>query len=176
MSDAFRLDLRYAARVIRRAPAFSITVILVLALGIGLTSAMFNVFESVVLARLPVRDQDRIVELAGAARGAQTEFPLYPQQLDRFRKQTRTLQDVAGLDHFRVFTDEIADADRQLRLREAIVTDNFFDLLGAVPARGRLFRPGDAADLSVSANNGVVVVLSFGTWRKVFGGDTAIIG
>jgi len=176
MTDTLRLDLRYATRALRRAPAFSITVILVLGLGIGLTSAMFNVFESVVLARLPVHDQDRIVELAGAARGAQTEFPLYPQQLDRFRKQTRTLQDVAGLDHFRVATDEITDADRQLRLREAIVTDNFFQVLGAVPARGRLFRPGDADDLSVSANNGVLVVLSFGTWRKVFGGDTAVIG
>ena len=85
MTDALRIDLRYATRALRRAPAFSITVILVLALGIGLTSAMFNVFESVVLARLPVRDQDRIVELAGMASGAATEFPILPAQFERFR-------------------------------------------------------------------------------------------
>jgi predicted permease len=176
MTDAFRLDLRYAARVIRRAPAFSITVVLVLGLGIGLTSAMFNVFESVVLTRLPVREQDRIVELAGMASGAATEFPILPAQFERFRKQTRTLADVAGLAHWRVITDEITDGDRQRRLREAVVTDNFFQLLDAAPARGRLFRPGDGTDWGGGGNNGVAVVLSYGTWRKVFGGDTAVIG
>jgi predicted permease len=176
MRDAFRLDLRYAARVIRRAPAFSITVVLVLGLGIGLTSAMFNVFESVVLTRLPVREQDRIVELAGMASGAATEFPILPAQFERFRKQTRTLADIAGLAHWRVITDEVTDGDRQLRLREAVVTDNFFRLLDAAPARGRLFRPGDGADWGGSGNNGVAVVLSYGTWRKVFGGDTAVVG
>src|SRR5690242_11338988 len=176
MSDAFRLDLRYAARVIRRAPAFSITVVLVLGLGIGLTSAMFNVFESVVLTRLPVREQDRIVELAGMASGAATEFPILPAQFERFRKQTRTLADVAGLAHWRVITDEVTDGDRQLRLREAVVTDNFFRLLDAAPSRGRLFRPGDGTDWGGAGNNGVAVGLSYGTWRKVFGGDTAVVG
>ena len=176
MTDAFRLDLRYAARVIRRAPAFGITVVLVLGLGIGLTSAMFNVFESVVLTRLPVREQDRIVELAGMAGGAATEFPILPAQFERFRKQTRTLEDVAALAHWRVITDEISDGDRQLRLREAVVTDNFFQLLDAAPARGRLFRPGDGTDWGGAGNAGVSVVLSYGTWRKVFGGDAAVIG
>jgi putative ABC transport system permease protein len=176
MTDALRLDLRYAARVIRRAPAFSITVVLVLGLGIGLTTAMFNVFESVVLTRMPVRQQDRIVELAGMAGGAATEFPILPAQFERFRKQTRTLEDVAGLAHWRVITDEISDGDRQLRLREAVVTDNFFQVLDAAPARGRLFRPGDGTDWGGAGSSGVAVVLSYGTWRRVFGGDTAVIG
>src|SRR5690349_8129165 len=176
MTDALRLDLRYATRAIRRAPAFSVTVVLILGLGIGLTSAMFSVFKSVVLTRLPVHEQDRVVELAGVAAGAATEFPILPEQLERFRKGTRTLADVAGLAHWRVVTAAITDGDRQLRLRESVVTDNFFRVLGAAPAYGRLFRDGDEADWGASANHPVAIVLSYGTWRKAFGGDTAIIG
>jgi putative ABC transport system permease protein len=176
MTDAFRLDLLYTLRSIRRAPAFSVTVALILGLGIGMTSAMFTVFESVVLRPLPVRDQDRIVELSGVAQGAATEFPVLPIQLRRFRAQARTLQGVAGIAHWRVFSDALSDGDRPLILREAVVTDNFFQVLGARPAVGRLFQPGDAGEWGSSAPNGVAVVLSFGTWREVFGGDSAVVG
>ena len=176
MTDALRLDVRYAARGLRRAPAFSVTVILVLGLGIGLTSAIFSVFKSVVLSKLPVREEARIVELAGVAGGAATEFPILPEQYERFRKQTRTLMDVAGLAHWRVIAADVTDGDRQVRLRESVVTDNFFRVLDAAPAHGRLFRPGDATDWAASADHGVDIVLSYGTWRKDFGGDTAIIG
>jgi predicted permease len=175
-TDSFRRDFRYALRSLRRAPAFSITVVLILALGIGMTSAMFKVFETVVLTQLPVRDQARVVELDGTAGAAAIEFPISPGQLDRFRAQTRTLGDVAGMAHWRTFTAALTDGDRQLVLRESVVTDNFFRVLDAKPALGRLFRPGDGTDWGMVAGGSVAVVLSYGTWQKVFGGDPAVIG
>lgn len=175
-TDALRHDLRYALRSLRRAPAFSITVVLILALGIGMTSAMFKVFESVVLTKLPMRDQARVVELDGTAGAAAIEFPISPRQLDRFRAQTRTLEDVAGMAHWRTFASALTDGDRQINLRESVVTDNFFRVLDAKPALGRLFQPGDAGDWGSVGGGGAVVVLSYGTWQKVFGGDPAVIG
>ena len=175
-TDALRRDLRYALRSIRRAPAFSITVVLILALSIGMTSAMFKVFQSVVLSKLPVRDQARVVELDGTAGAAAIEFPISPGQLDRFRAQTRTLADVAGMAHWRTFAAALTDGDRQLNLRESVVTDNFFRVLDVKPALGRLFQPGDAGEWGGVANSGESVVLSYGTWQRLFGGDPGIIG
>src|SRR5690242_14048620 len=92
MLDSLRLELSYAARSLRRAPAFAVTAVLILALGIGMTSAMFSVFDSVLLKRMPVRDQDRVVELSGTSGGAATEFPVSLVAFQRFRDHTRTLQ------------------------------------------------------------------------------------
>src|SRR5207248_9994387 len=69
-------DLRYALRALRRTPTFTATAILILALGIGMASAVFTVIQAVVLRRLPVQDQDRIVELSGVAKCAARECPL----------------------------------------------------------------------------------------------------
>ena len=70
MLDRLRQDLTYTGRSLRRAPSFSITVVLILGLAIGMSSAMFTVFRSVLLTRMPVKQQDRIVELSGIAGGA----------------------------------------------------------------------------------------------------------
>jgi ABC-type lipoprotein release transport system permease subunit len=64
-SDTIQRDLRQSLRSLRRTPAFTVTAILILGLGIGMASAMFTVFQSVVLRNLPVREQDRIVTLTG---------------------------------------------------------------------------------------------------------------
>ncbi len=79
--------------------------------------------------------------------------------------------------HWRVLADALADGDRRLVLREAVVTDNFFTVLGADPALGRLFRPGDEVPWGANAlNGGVPVVLSYAAWRRSFGGDSSVIG
>lgn len=135
MLDTFRRDLSYGARSLGRAPAFSITSVLILGLAIGMSSAMFTVFRAVLLERMPVRQQDRIVELSGIAGGAAKEVPILPAELRRLREESRTLRSVAGLAHWRVLGEALVDGDRRLSLREAVVTDDFFDVLGTNPVR-----------------------------------------
>jgi predicted permease len=156
---------------------FSATVILVLGLGIGMTTSMFTVFKSVLLQRLPIREQDRVVELSGVARGAATEFPISVPQFHRFHAQSHALEGVAAMAHWRVIAASILDGDRTLSLRQSDVTDNFFDVLGARPALGRLFRAGDAPEFDWTApKQTYAVVLSYGTWRRVFAEDSAVLG
>jgi hypothetical protein len=126
---------------------------------------------------MPVIQQDRLVELSGVATGAASEVPILPDELRRFRKQTRTLTEVAGFAHWRAFEDAVLDGDRQLALREAVVTDGFFNLLDAKPALGRLFHSGDAVPWAVSQNGAAVpIVLSYGTWQRDFNGDASVLG
>src|SRR5258708_14184359 len=101
MIDTLRRDLLQAVRSLRRTPAFAITAVLILGLAIGMASAMFTVFQAVLLKRLPVQDQDQVVELSGKAQGAATEFPLMIPHFRRFRGQARTLLRVAGFAHCR---------------------------------------------------------------------------
>jgi predicted permease len=177
MLDAVRRDFSYTARSLRRSPAFSITVVLILGLAIGMSSAMLTVYRAVLLERLPVKQQDRIVELSGVAGGAASEIPISPEQVKRLTQQTQTLEAVSLFAHWRVIGETLADGDRRLSLREAVVGDEFFSVLGAHPAIGRLFRKGDAvgwgADLSSA---GVPVVLSHAAWTRDFGRDSSVIG
>ena len=177
MLDTVRRDLSYTARSLRRAPSFSVTAVLILGLAIGMSSAMFTVFRAVLVARLPVSQQDRVVELSGVAGGAASEVPISPAQVRRLRDQSHTLQSVAGLAHWRVIGEAITDGDRRLSLREAVVTDDFFGVLGADPAVGRLFRKGDAVPWGANATGtGVPIVLSHAAWQRAFGGDSSVIG
>jgi len=177
MLDTTRRDLSFTARSLRRAPAFAITVVLILGLAIGMSSAMFTVFRSVLLQRLPVKKQDRIVELAGIAGGAASEVPILPAQMKRFEKDAQTVSAVSGLAHWRVLGDALLDGDRRIVLNQSVVGDEFFDVLGANPSLGRLFRKGDAVAWGANATGaGVPVVLSHAAWQRVFGGDSSVIG
>ena len=177
MFEHLRRDLSYTARTLRRSPTFTITVVLILGLAIGISSAMFAVFRAVLLERLPVSQQDRVVELSGVAGGAASEVPISPAQVRRLRDHTRTLQAVAGLAHWRVLDETLTDGDRRLALREAVVTDGFFTVLGANPAVGRLFRQGDEVPWGANASGtGIPMVLSHAAWRRDFGGDSAVVG
>ncbi len=177
MLDTLRRDLSFTARSLRRSPTFSITVVLILALAIGMSSAMFTVFRAVLLERLPVVQQDRVVELSGLGGGAASEIPITPAQLKRFADHSHTVQAAAGLAHWRVLLESLADGDRSLSLNEAVVTDDFFTVLGARPALGRLFKKGDAVPWGAGApNSDVPVVLSHAAWMRDFGGDASVIG
>ena len=171
-------DLRYALRALRRTPTFTATAILILGLGIGMASAVFTVFQAVVLRRLPVQDQDRIVELSGVAKGAAREVPLPLDPFHRFRQESRTLQSVGGFAHWGSVSAPVMDGDRPLLLRQATVTGNFFQVLGAAPTLGRLLRPEDEREYGPNAANAnaLVAVISYDAWRRLFGGDSAVIG
>jgi len=164
-------DLRYAFRTLRTSPGFALTAILTLALGIGLATAVFTVADAMLLRRLPVREQDRLVVLWGQAPDRAFDYPLRLDEAREFARRSRSLAQVAFFGYEGAWPIPIRDGERISRLRGAIVSGEFFDVLGAKPALGRAL---NAADDVIGA--APVLVLSYGAWRRQFGGDPKVLG
>ena len=163
-------DIRIALRGFRRTPAFTGTVLVILGLGIGGAVAMFTVFRAVLLQTLPVREADRLVVLS-TYKDPAVEFGLQLKDLKGIVAASRTLRDIGGFAHWGVAPSPLVDGDRTLTLNRVNVSGNFFAVLGAVPAAGRLLRPSDAEP---GAEH--VMVIGYNTWRRAFAGDSAIAG
>jgi len=176
--DRLRLDIRLALRGFRASPAFFCAAIGVLALGIGMSVAIFTVFRTVLIRKLPVTDQDRVAVM-WTYREPSTDFALDPRELGDLRRSSRTMTDIAGVAHWGAAPGAIRDGDRALHLNNAYVTGNFFDVLGARAVVGRLLRSSDD-DVTDSLRFGPSVsrslVLSYHTWTVDFGGDSAVVG
>jgi putative ABC transport system permease protein len=165
-------NLSVAARSIRRTPGFAAIAILTLALGIGLSTAVFTVAETLLLRDLPVRDQDGVVVLWGRpADGSFDNYPLEYRETQEFTRQSRTLETAALFAYEGAWPTPIIDAGAITRLRMALVSGEFFDVLGAQPVLGRALRPAD--DVAGAAP---VVVLSHGAWVRQFGGQPDVLG
>jgi putative ABC transport system permease protein len=161
-------DARVALRGLRRSPTFTVTAVLILGLGIGMAAAMWTVFNAVLLRQLPVESPDRIV-LPRSLDQAGVDVALSAQDVDRLRRESRTMREIAGYAHFESVAWPMAEGDRPLVLNGAQVDGNFFEMLGVRPVIGRLLRSG--ADTASQA-----MVLSYGAWQRQFGGDPAILG
>ena len=166
-----RHDLRVSLRALRRSPAFTLTTLVILALGIGMAVAMFTVYDAVVIRDLPVRDQDRVVELYTYKGDPTVDYQLLREDLPRALAASRTLADIAGVVHWGAPKTPMLDGDRPLALNRTLVTGNFFDVLGARASMGRLFRPSDEQPGAPP-----VIVISHGVWRAQFAADPDIIG
>ncbi|HKW08819.1 MAG TPA: ABC transporter permease, partial [Gemmatimonadaceae bacterium] len=173
-----RQDFRAAWRGFRRTPGFVAAAVIILGLGIGMSVAMFTVFRTVLLRRLPVIDQDRVVVM-WTYREPGIEYAAGTKELAGFRRETRTMRDVAGVAHWPASPTPMLDGDRSISLNRSLVTGNFFELLGVKPVLGRLLRPSDDDVGSLDrAGTGAskVIVLSYSAWQGKFGGDSSIIG
>jgi predicted permease len=164
-------DLRFALRGFRRSPSFTITAILILAIGIGMAVAMFTVFDAVVVRPLPVTKPDRIVELFTYKGDQNTDYYVLREDLTKVAATSKTMRAVAGIAHWGAPPAPMVDGDRPLVLNRTLVTGNFFDVLGTRPLLGRLVQPSDE-----TPGAPLVLVLSYGAWQKHFGGDSAIVG
>ncbi|HLK22572.1 MAG TPA: ABC transporter permease [Bryobacteraceae bacterium] len=163
-------DLRYAVRTLLRNPGFTLIAVLALALGIGANTAIFSVMNAVLLRPLPYLAPDRLVllwqKMSGSASFAKMPCST-PDYID-YRDQTRTLENVAA------FLEEsftLVNPSGTERVDGARVSANLFPLLGVSPWRGRVFTKDEDR-----AGNDRVVVLSYGMWKRRFGGDPAILG
>jgi predicted permease len=170
--DRFRQDLHFALRRVRQRPGFSVPVILVTALGIGATTAMFSAVDAALLRRLPFREADRLVSLTSLS------VPFEPEMAERNQPGSRNL-DFLDAGEARLFEGvaafasgglNLSDPERPLRLRVGVVTANFFATLGIDPLEGRTFRPEEG-----QPNGPAVAILSHSLWRSAFGSD-AVIG
>src|SRR2546430_6801195 len=163
--------MRYALRNLARTPCFALTAILPLALGIGLATAVCTVPDALLLRRPPVRDQDRLVVLWGQAPDRTYNYPFGLDDAREYARHTRSLERVAFFSYYGAGPKPIRDGDQISPLRRALVSGEFFDVLGARPALGRALRAAD--DVTGAAP---VLVLSFGAWQRRFGGDPRVLG
>ena len=162
--ESFLRDVRYALRQMRRAPGFTVTAVLTLALGIGANAVIYTLVDSILLRPLPYAQQDRLVRIAG------TNAPLFPKGWIReLGSHATALKAVAG--YGPDAESNISDGDVPERVFGSTVTVNAFDVLGVRPALGRFFSEEDAV-----AGEDHDVVLSYGYWRQHFGADAAVVG
>jgi putative ABC transport system permease protein len=162
-------DLRYAARMLRRSPAFTATAVIALALGIGATTAIFSVVNTVLLQPLPYPHGNRIVLLMlRYPQGRQASLAI--PEFMAMRAATKTLEDFSIYD-FGGPGINLTGGDRPEQLKGIHVSANYFRVFGAPLALGRTFsaeedRPGGPR----------VAVISYSLWRSHFGGDRGIVG
>ena len=169
-------ELRFAMRGFRRTPGFFATAVIILALGVGMSSAMFSLFRTVLVRRLPVVDQDRVVVMWTYASDPNTEVSLGTKELSVVRQETRTMREIAAIAHWPATSSPFQYGERSIELNRGMVTGNFFDVLGARAALGRLFSPSDDEVPGMSRTDSRALVLSYRAWREKFGGDSSVIG
>jgi predicted permease len=170
-------DIRYALRQLRKSPAFTLTVIVTLALGIGANSAVFTLFDQVLLRMLPVERPKELVrfEWSGGFSGSMSSFGgdtdnyfSYPMYKD-LRDQNQVFAGMLAADRTGVGVSWRNQAENK---GAEVVTGNYFQLLGLKPTVGRLLTPQD--DTVKNANP--VVVLSYDYWKTRFGASRDAVG
>jgi putative ABC transport system permease protein len=169
--DTFAQDVRHALRLMRRDPAFTVTALATLALGIGLNTAIFSVAYGVLWRPLPYPDPDRLVILLATQqteRGVKT-FPTWaPVSYEALRPRITALDPLAA---YSSIDAQLTGRGEPLQVPALDVSPNFFATLGVTPARGRAFLTGAAApDDDRSA------IVSDRLWRTSLNADPAIVG
>ena len=162
-------DISYALRVLRKNPGFALVAIVTLALGIGANAAIFSLVYGVLLRPLPYASGGRLVVLHQEAPKANLhDVPFAAQEIFDYRDMSKTLDSV--VEHhtmnFLLLGKESAE-----RVNTAVVSANFFDVLGVRPVLGRTFV---AADENHGAD--AVLILSYAYWKGRHGGDPNIVG
>lgn len=166
--DQLQQDLVYAFRQLRRAPAFTLTAVTVLALGVGLNLAVFHVVKAISSDRVPVPDADALLRVI--RRTPERDGWAFPPEAVAFYRENATLFDYLvgerlGSAAVQIGTPE--DGDDALA---RFVTGNYFEDLGVEPARGRLLDPRDN-----DPGAPLVAVLSDGYWRRRLAADPEVV-
>src|SRR5262245_53647570 len=160
-------DVRYTLRQMRRAPAFAVSAVLTLGLGIGANTGIFSLLNGY-MRPLPLPDPDRIVVIAAEMPGDETGFR-YRFSVNDYRAETTAFSDVFAYD------SRIAGLTARGRTTQFVfhaVTGNFFSGLGVTPILGRTIERGEG-ERTGSEN---VVVLGYSFWQRRFGGDPSVVG
>ncbi len=167
--QSFKNELKQVLRRLTRAPMFTAITLITLAAGVGANTVVFSVLEGVLIKPLPYPKPDELIGVWLTAPGIQLkEFELSPSDYFIFRDQNRTLQDIGLYAGDSVSVTGIAEPEQVRALR---VTDGTLPLLGISPMLGHTFTKQDD-----SPGAPETVMLTYGYWRRKFGGDSAAIG
>lgn len=165
----FLHDLRYAVRLQRKNPGFTIVAVIALALGIGANTAIFSVVNTVLLRPLPYRDPDRLVMVweDSSKQGYPQDTPAAANFVD-WRDQNEVFEGMAAMTDTSFNLTGTGDPER---LEGRAVSTTLFPLLGVEPQIGRVFT---AAEDQPGSER--VVLISYGLWQRRFGGDASVVG
>ena len=163
--EALVIDVRYALRVLSREPGFALLAVLALALGIGATTAMFTVVDSVLLRPLPYANPERLVV---TLHGPTANAPVSPADYFDYRQSARSFE---GLAAAQAWGATLGGGERPESVAGLQVSADLFNVLGVGARLGRTFTTGE----DEPGRNGVVV-LSHRLWQRRFGGDAQIVG
>jgi len=161
-------DLRYAVRILLKAPAFTLIAVLSLALGIGANAAIFSLVNAILLRPLAVMEPERLISVFPTDKSGEAQAFSYPNYVD-FRDRNDVF---TGLFVTRFAPMSLSRENANERIWGYLVSGNYFDVLGTSAAQGRTFlAEEDQMELSHP-----VAVLSHGCWQRRFGGDPALVG
>jgi hypothetical protein len=152
-------DLRYAARMLRKNPGFTLIAVLTLALGIGANTALFSVVNGVLLNPLPYPNPEQLVTLHASKPNFETGSISFPNFRD-WRDNNRTFSAMAVI---RSFGFSLTGRGEAERLPAKLVSSDFFSLLGVQPVIGRAFAAGED-----EIGAAPIVMISAGLWRRKF--------
>ncbi|HMV84808.1 MAG TPA: ABC transporter permease [Blastocatellia bacterium] len=164
-----RQDLRYGFNLLRRNPGFALVAVLTLALGIGANTAIFSVIYGVLLRPLPYQNGERLLALKQQAPLAGIDsLGFSVKEIADYRAQSQTLDELVEY-HAMAFT--LFGHSEPERVQTAVVSANFFDVLGVQPKLGRGFLPDDEQHGAEA-----VLILSHDYWERSHHGDPNIVG
>jgi putative ABC transport system permease protein len=163
-------DVRYGARMLRKSPGFAVTAVLTLGLGIGTTTAIYSVSDALLWKPVPLPDIETLVSVAQRVPGQPNLFDSVTMaDVDDIRHAQTTMGDVAAYSNG--MANIVGTGGEPDRVMQALVSADFFRVIGVQPAIGRGFQPGE--DLPGRHRE---VILSHKLWLRRFGGNPAIIG
>ena len=157
-------DARYALRMMRRNPVFAAAVVFIMAIGIGTTTTVFSLVNSLVLKPLPVRDPDRLVWFGSPS----FSYPIFQEVRGQGSK---LFESVAAWDVDDLYVDWGGGLERRQVL---LASGNFFETLGVGATAGRTFNAAD--DDGAGGQHGPVAVISYACWQRRFGATPAVLG
>ncbi len=162
-------DLRFALRMMARSPGFTVVAILTMALGIGANTAMFSIVNGVIFRPLPYPEAHRVMLLSerNLSRGW-SSFSIAPLNLWDWQEQNRSMELMAAYQRGSV---NYNGGDRPQALTVYAVTEDFLEILGGEPSRGRGINRED-----LNPDGPAVAVLTHGFWLREFAGDPEVLG
>jgi putative ABC transport system permease protein len=165
--EAIVRNLRFGVRALTKTPAFTVTVVLTLALGIGANSAVFSAIYAVLLRPLPFPDAGELVTLAQSQPTIPDPF-VAPVRLEEWQRFNSTLQAITGY-----YSEDASETSGELpeKLKRALVAPRFLQVLGVAPALGRNFTPQEERFGGPNA-----VLISYRLWQRRFGGSPLAVG
>jgi predicted permease len=164
-------DLKLVLRQLRKTPGFTATAVLMLAFGIGATTAIFSIVDGVLLRPLPFPDPDRLVTLgdqvSGTDWGQHDPGPVTGPEVVVYPRDTHSFQNLGG---FGFTNHELSGIGEPAQINGARMTPAVFSALGVAPLMGRVFTAQEDQQKSL------VAVLSYATWKSRFNGRADILG
>jgi predicted permease len=177
--ESMGADVKFAVRQLVKAPGFTVTAVLTLALGIAVNAAMFSLVSAFLMPRLPGRDAEKMVVVSSVDPDAGFQPDVTPVSAPNYlawRGDARVFAEMAAADEYRTANlaglakTTVGDGQPE-SIGYAAISPNYFSVFGVSPQMGRSFAAGED-----QAGHDHVVILSHGLWERRFGSDPSVVG